>query len=288
MTSYKLSDAQVEQYHRDGFLLVPVTEHRLVDAEDLRAWTDEVHSWPREVGKWMPYDEINVRGERQLMRTECFVDYHAQFDALLRGDALRGILAQLNHQTPMLLFKDKINYKSSNGNGFQAHLDAPAYDHIGKIEHITANICVNEATRENGFLEVVAGSHRMQVQLIDGGRIHPDWQDAQTWTELPMQSGDILFFGSHLAHRSGPNTSPTPRSMIYATYHSTADGLDLRSRYYADRRVHFPPDHERRPDQDYSEGWKRYGFAAPFKRGEDPTQATYPLNKTVLPKAAKA
>jgi hypothetical protein len=33
----------------------------------------------------------------------------------------------------MFLFKEKINYKEPNGNGFQAHLDAPAYDHIGKI-----------------------------------------------------------------------------------------------------------------------------------------------------------
>ncbi|KAI1432951.1 hypothetical protein GGR50DRAFT_688635 [Xylaria sp. CBS 124048] len=267
MTSYKLSNAQVEQYHRDGFLLVPVTEHRLVDGKQLKAWTDEVRNWPREVGKWMPYDEINIHGEKQLMRTENFVDYHADFDALLRGEALRGILAQLNHETPMLLFKDKINYKGPNGNGFQAHLDAPAYDHIGKIEHITANICVDQATRENGFLEVVAGSHRMEVQFIEGGRIHPDWQAAHTWTEVPMQPGDILFFGSHLAHRSGPNATSTSRSMIYATYHSVADGLDLRTRYYADRRVNFPPDHERKADQDYSEGWRRYGFAAPFKWG---------------------
>lgn len=48
----------------------------------------------------------------------------------------------------MLFFKDKVNYKLVYGNGFATHLDAPVYDHIGKIEHLTANIAVDAATLE--------------------------------------------------------------------------------------------------------------------------------------------
>jgi 2-aminoethylphosphonate dioxygenase len=91
----------------------------------------------------------------------------------------------------MLLFKEKINYKGPNGNGFQAHLDAPAYDHIGKIEHITANICVDAATPENGCLEVVPRSHKMDVTFIRGGRIHPDWEFAHEWLSIPLQPGEL-------------------------------------------------------------------------------------------------
>jgi hypothetical protein len=80
--------------------------------------------------------------------------------------------------------------------------------------------------------------------------------------------------------------------MVYATYHSTADGLNLREQYYTDRRATFPPDHgkqrhfrssyqepltganvERNPDQNYEVGWKRYGFAAPFSK----KATVYPL-----------
>ncbi|RFU23911.1 hypothetical protein B7463_g12427, partial [Scytalidium lignicola] len=164
----------------------------------------------------------------------------------------------------MLLFKDKINYKGPNGNGFRAHTDAPAYDHIGKINHITANICVDESTKANGWLEVVPGSHNTEIELVNGGPISPEWEKSHDWVPVPMQPGDILFFGSHLAHRSGPNRTNTFRTMIYATYHSTADGLDLREKYYQHRRIAFPPDHERKPEEDYEAGWKRYGFAAPF------------------------
>lgn len=145
----------------------------------------------------------------------------------------------------MLLFKDKINYKQPFGNGFQAHLDAPAYDHIGRIEHITANIAIDAATHENGCLEVVPGSHKMDVELKNGGHISEAWEHSQTWVPVPLERGDMLIFGSHLAHRSAKNTTDKPRASLYATYHMRSDGEDLRQRYYEHRRANFPPDHGR-------------------------------------------
>ena len=92
---YTLTPSQVESYHRDGFLLLRIGEHKLVDPVELAKWTEEVKSWPRVKGKWMPYDEINIKGERQLMRTENFVDYHDDFKKLVCGEALAGILGAL-------------------------------------------------------------------------------------------------------------------------------------------------------------------------------------------------
>ena len=143
----------------------------------------------------------------------------------------------------MLLFKDKINYKLPSGNGFAAHLDAPAYDHIGEIEHLTANFAVDEATLENGCIEVVPGSHKMDVALAHGGAISKSWEESHQWTPVPLHPGDVLLFGSHLAHRSGANRTTRRRSMIYATYHGKSDGEDLRQKYYKHRRENFPPDH---------------------------------------------
>ncbi len=92
MTSFIPSPGLVEQYHRDGYLLLRVEQHGLVDPKELQAWTKQVREWPSEKGKWMPYHEVNVSGERQLMRTEKFVDYHAEFKSLLCGDAIAQIL----------------------------------------------------------------------------------------------------------------------------------------------------------------------------------------------------
>lgn len=94
--AFALTEQQIAQYRDEGFLLVRASEHGLVSPEDLQRWSREVHSWPKEKGKWMPYDEINVNGERQLMRTEKFVDYHPEFNAFLQGAGLTNVLGQLS------------------------------------------------------------------------------------------------------------------------------------------------------------------------------------------------
>lgn len=93
---YQLSQQQINQFHEEGFLVVKATEHKLVNPQDLQKWTQEVRSWPKEKGKWMPYEEVTASGQRQLMRTEKFVDYHDGFNNLLCGEALGNILAQLS------------------------------------------------------------------------------------------------------------------------------------------------------------------------------------------------
>lgn len=268
MAPLQLTQDQIAHFDSQGFLILRASEHNLVEPSTLQQWTHEVRTWPREKGKWMPYDEITSSGERQLMRTENFADFHSGFSSLLHGEELRSILAQVTRDD-MLLFKDKINYKLAGGNGFQAHLDAPAYDHIGEIEHTTANLAVDPATLENGCVEIVPGSHKMAVELADVGRISQTWEDAQDWVPVELATGDLLIFGSHLAHRSAPNKTEKSRSSVYATYHKVSDGTDLRKRYYRDRRENFPPDHERIPGKDYGAGVKRYAFAAPFTKIEE-------------------
>lgn len=295
MASTILTQDQLAHFNTQGYLILRATQHHLVGPKAIQRWTSEIRNLAREKGKWMPYDEITASGERQLMRTENFADYHAHFSSLLHGPALAGLLAQLTGEE-MLLFKDKINYKLPGGNGFQAHLDAPAYDHIGQIEHTTANIAVDAATIANGCVEVVPGSHLMDVELADGGRISQAWEDSHTWIPVELESGDLLIFGSHLAHRSASNRTSKARSSVYATYARACDGRDLRSRYYADRRENFPPDHgelpfrfvfgcgvmgccadfgvrvERVPGKDYGAGVKRYAFAAPFTKIDEKTK----------------
>lgn len=260
---YSLTPEQIDSFNEKGYLIIPYEEHGLFDRDALQRWTKEVEQWPREKGKWMPYDEINSQGERQLMRVECFADYHDEYNSFMRGEDLIDILGQLSGKK-MYLFKDKINFKYQNGGGFGAHTDAPAYTHVGDITHLTCNVAIDAATPENGCLEVVEGSHKMEVPLGDDRGVAKDWEQSHQWTPVPLEVGDLLFFGSYLAHRSGPNSTPNSRRALYATYHSSDEGDALRKTYYDHRRVAFPPDHERVPGVDYSEGIRTYAFAAPF------------------------
>ncbi|EME79186.1 uncharacterized protein MYCFIDRAFT_208708 [Pseudocercospora fijiensis CIRAD86] len=230
MSELILTDEQIAHFDNEGFLILRATEHGLIDTAVLKTWTDEIRNLPREHGKPRPR-----RTPTDANRTENFVAYHPGFSSLLNGQPIRNILKQLTRDD-MLLFKDKINYKLAGGNAF----DAPAYDHIGEIQHTTANLAVDPATVENGCVEVVPKSHRMNVDLVEGGRIDPDWEARQLWIPVELGSGDLLIFGSHLAHRSRKNLTDRSRASVYATYHNFSDGTDLKERYYADRRENFP------------------------------------------------
>jgi len=272
-TMYSLPDDDVQFFKKNGYLIVPLSKHQLFDANTVYQWAYEIKGWPKVKGKWMAYDELNSEGERQIMKTEYFTPFHEGMSKLLREGGVPKILEQLSGY-PMLLFKEKINYKAPKGFGFIAHMDAPSYDTVAKVEHLTVNIAVDPATMENGCLEVVPGSHKMEFipdpieskgATVPISNIDPEWCNRQTWVPAVLASGDMLIFGSHVAHRSGDNHSENSRAAIYATYSSILDGEDNFNQYYAQRRKMYPPEYEREEGKDYTDG---YQFYAPSSYGE--------------------
>ena len=70
-----------------------------------------------------------------------------------------GVVAQLFGE-PAVLFKDKINFKMSGGDGFKAHQDAQAgWDAYASL-HITAMLSIDPTTAQNGCLELAPDQHR--------------------------------------------------------------------------------------------------------------------------------
>lgn len=107
---YALTPEQLQSFQENGYLLVRgfFTEP---EAKTLQQWAQEVHDLPRTPGvPWMPYEEVNGNGDRVLCRTENFANSHNGFDSFLRGERATSTLQQLAGE-PMLLFKEKINYK---------------------------------------------------------------------------------------------------------------------------------------------------------------------------------
>jgi ectoine hydroxylase-related dioxygenase (phytanoyl-CoA dioxygenase family) len=95
-------------------------------------------------------------------------------------------------------------------------------------------IAVDSSTPENGCLEVVEGSHKMDIPISESNTISPEWVERQTWRPVPMKAGEILIFGTSLAHRSEANKSQQARRAVYATYNPAGDG-DLHDAYYKKR-----------------------------------------------------
>ncbi|MCP5151272.1 MAG: phytanoyl-CoA dioxygenase family protein [Ectothiorhodospiraceae bacterium] len=242
------TDAEVAAFHRDGYLVVP----GLLDAEEMRrvtAWTEDLAAMPEVPGRHMVYHEDSLRapGQRVLSRIENFCPFHEGMDRLLRGPGLGDWVARLMGE-PVVLFKEKINFKIPGSDGFKAHQDVQAgWDVYGPL-HVTALVTIDDTTPENGCLELAAGRHRegllgeMWKPLPEDGSIE--------YVACPTRSGDVVFFDSYAPHRSAPNATDRPRRVLYVTYNARSAG-DHRLAYYAAKRKSFPPDCEREPGARY-------------------------------------
>ncbi|KAL6691000.1 hypothetical protein J3F84DRAFT_398014 [Trichoderma pleuroticola] len=212
-----------------------------------------------ETAEFMPYEEINSRGETVLCRTENYADSHEGFNGLLRGERLLGLLEELSGE-PMYLFKEKINYKLAGSGGFAPHIDAVAYNHIKDVKHLTILLAVDKSTLNNGGLEVVDASHNMDIPLnVEDHCITNEWVDSHEWKPVELEPGQLLIFTSYLAHRSGPNHSNENRKALYATYNRASEG-DLHQDYYELRKKEWPATHMREEGESYEDGALRYAF----------------------------
>jgi ectoine hydroxylase len=92
-------------------------------------------------------------------------------------------------------------------------------------------IAVDPATKENGCLELLKGSHRMGRinHVLSGEQAGADPErvaEAEKRLEkvyCEMGAGDAVFFHANTLHCSGPNHSPHPRWAMICCYNSAAN-----------------------------------------------------------------
>jgi hypothetical protein len=245
-----ISEQQVAAFRRDGYLNLP----GFFDSSELErilSWVDEIQSWPETPGEHMMYFEQSRDGKdtRLLNRLENFVPYHDGLAQLCFGDGLLGGCGDLFGESAVL-FKEKINFKLPGGDGFEPHQDVQAgWDDYVSIA-VTAMVTIDETTVENGCLEIARWRHRKEM-------IGELWRPLQTdelleveFAALPSKPGDVVFFDSFIPHQSAPNSTDSPRRVLYVTYNPASEG-DHREQYYDDKRKSYPPDCERDPDKVY-------------------------------------
>jgi ectoine hydroxylase-related dioxygenase (phytanoyl-CoA dioxygenase family) len=124
------------------------------------------------------------------------------------------------------LFTEKLNVKRGRTGGpIVLHQDYPYWtgnsDGAGDIA--TAIVFLDDATRQNGCLEVAPGSHtggvRAQRQVDGFGSLEMDRAafDESQLVALEVPAGSVVVFGSLLVHRSLPNqTDQDRRALLYS------------------------------------------------------------------------
>jgi ectoine hydroxylase len=125
-------------------------------------------------------------------------------------------------------YTEKLNLKRpQRGGANPLHQDLPYWRGIADdIERIaTAMVFLDDATPENGCLQVLPGSHRLGAQPTraqrDGSNnleMDPAPFAGVELTPLPVPAGAVVFFGPLLVHRSEPNRSDRQRRSLLLSY----------------------------------------------------------------------
>jgi ectoine hydroxylase len=103
----------------------------------------------------------------------------------------------------------------------------------------SAFIAVDRATKENGCLQVIRGSHHLGriEHTLKGEQAGADQERVDRILErldvvhVEMEPGDTLFFHANLLHRSDQNTSDKPRWSMICCYNAARNNPFMESHH---------------------------------------------------------
>lgn len=225
-------DSHLDQWHRDGFFVVRSLFDEATCAALLDAAVDVARTMPDQPeAPLVPIAEGRVRAgaaqpEESLAKV-FRVHRRAPFDTVHRDPRV------LDHVASVLgdeldLFLSQFIFKWPQAYGQPWHQDS-FYFPFEPDRQVGVWLAVNRATVENGCLWVLPGSHTEPVHehvaddRPNATQAYTKIVDHDMSGEVPveMETGDVLFFDSHLMHRSTDNESDELRA-AYVVHYATA------------------------------------------------------------------
>jgi len=240
------TEAELARYQRDGYF-VRERVFGVAELAGMRAAVERVHvrvaaaaaapdagaieriddkRYQDLLGSLVKWEWQEARADVRSM--EPFVHLDAELDALVDDPRLWQPAAALCGADRIALFTDKLNFKRPGGAEFPWHQDSPyfAFDcpHVDRL--VSLQVYLDEATRENGCLWMVPGSHlhgRLPCFEDRGtlGRLYTDVERALPGArQVPIEApaGSVIFFNGDVVHGSQSNRSFSSRRAFVLTY----------------------------------------------------------------------
>jgi hypothetical protein len=218
-----LTDKQLKAYRQDGYLLLK----QLFDKEEISMLKEaavadrelDKRSYGRADGEggtvrltiWN-HPGNNIYG--MFSRSERLVD--------VAEDLLEG---EVYHYHSKMILKD-----ARVGGAWTWHQDYGYWYNFGLLQPLltSVTIAVDKATKENGCLQVLQGSHLMGRvdHSLRGDQAGADMErvnaakDKFPLVYCEMEPGDAMFFDCNILHRSDQNRSEHPRWSLICCYNA--------------------------------------------------------------------
>ena len=232
----RLTKDQIDAFNRDGFLLC----ESLFDPEEMDLLIRIAKTDQRFEKEALERRDSNAATSKLWLTDALEDDIYGAFVRCLRiVEPLEQLLGgEIYHYHHKMMLKEPFV-----GGAWEWHQDYGYWYSNNCLFPYMASclIAVDRATRKNGCLQVLKGSHLM-------GRIDHNKSGDQTGADMDrvnealkyldlvyceMKPGTALFFHSNLLHRSDANRSPNPRWSLICCYNAARNPCKARANHPA-------------------------------------------------------
>ena len=224
MSSFSIQQDHVSQFKADGYLIV----RQLFGAAEMNTLLRFAHGDDALMGQSYVRTDAEGGETRLALRNE--LDDSSPYTAVVRSrrvaESMQTLLGDevYHYHHKMMLKQPEV------GGAWEWHQDYGYWYNNGCLypDMGSCMIAVDRATRDNGCLQVLKGSHRMgrmeHVKLGQQVGADPDRVEAaiqrHSLEYCELGPGDAVFFHSNLLHRSDQNTSNHPRWSLICCYNT--------------------------------------------------------------------
>jgi phytanoyl-CoA hydroxylase len=204
-----LTDEEVAQYHRDGYVVV----RGLISAREAVEWKEAIKERVTELGKLNEPSGVCVFMPAMM---------DAYTSDKVQDEKTVGILKQLIGPNVEFLSVKAVFKNAKTSFSSPLHHDWAYWQGTNKI---SIWIALDDAAPDNGCMRMAAGSHRQvaEIKNVDDGngfnrRVSEEVLQEFAIETLPVSKGDAIFFHDLTLHESCPNTSGRDRWCAISTY----------------------------------------------------------------------
>lgn len=218
-----LSQHHLALFERDGFVMLPGC---FGDAE-IAPLRDACHADPSIGGRLRAVADSSGKAQEVIEWTTLSDGYLGVVPRLARlVDAAQTLLGK-----PVYHWHSKLSMKAPHSEGrWDWHQDYPYWYDEGCLspDMLTCMIAVDRATRANGCVNLIPGSHRYgridHVPIGASSGCDPRRLELIRRRSPPvpveMNSGDVCFFHCNTLHASAGNATGLPRTLLHCTYNA--------------------------------------------------------------------
>ena len=213
-----LTDEQVAQFDRDGYVVVP----DVVDARTLAGILAEIDGFEAEVEAFLSGlddERLSIAEAGAITFTTHLVSRSARLKAFARHPFFTGVCADLVGPDVNLYWDQAVYKKPEKPRRFPWHQDN-GYAFVEPQQYLTCWVALTDATAGNGCPQVARGLHR--AGTLAHTYVEPlGWEcltDPDDVAVAQVGAGGVVVFSSLTPHLTGPNLTDAVRKAYILQY----------------------------------------------------------------------